>query len=87
MGMTPKSRAQVDAEFQAIQWAVADQLRDARRKAGWSISRLAEEMGVAKSFLSQVESGTRNVSVAYLAAAFEALGYRLVVSAAPKGGD
>lgn len=78
-----RTREDLEHEFEAVRWQAADLLRDARRRSGLSISALAERMGVAKSFLSQVEAGTRNVSVAYLAAAFHALGYRLTISLTP----
>lgn len=77
------TRAEVEAAHQDLQWQVGDTIRAIRRQEGLSIAELARRVGVAKGFLSRVEAGTRNVSVAYLAAVFESLGYRMKIEFFP----
>jgi transcriptional regulator with XRE-family HTH domain len=78
-----RTAKEIEAAHQELQWVIGDDIRTIRRRLGWSMSELAERMGVSKGFLTQVEAGTRNVSVAYLATVYEAMGYRLTFNAEP----
>jgi transcriptional regulator with XRE-family HTH domain len=66
---------------------IAASLRRERAKAGLSLSEVAKQAGIAKSTLSQLESGAGNPSVETLWAISTALGVqfsRLVEPAVPK---
>ncbi|MBK1725561.1 helix-turn-helix domain-containing protein [Halorhodospira neutriphila] len=51
-----------------------EQIRQARRQAGLTQAQLAEQLGVAQSGISRIESGERPVTVEMLQAIAEALG-------------
>ena len=42
-------------------------LRETRRKAGFSQYKLAEKIGVSRSFYSQIETGAKNPSLGTMA--------------------
>ncbi|GAA4608846.1 helix-turn-helix domain-containing protein [Actinoallomurus liliacearum] len=56
---------------------IGDRLRRARRQRDLTIERLAQETGLTKGFLSQVERDRANVSVASLLRICEVLGVRV----------
>lgn len=56
MAQTPKDP--LDHEPEAVEYA--------RRKAGYSVTEAARELGVAVSLVSQIESGKRNATPAML---------------------
>src|SRR5262245_34235002 len=55
---------------------IGPRLREARRRKGLTIDRLAQETGLTKGFLSQVERDLANTSVSSLLRICEALGLR-----------
>jgi len=64
------------------------QLREARRRAGWTQARLASRLGVTQAYLSLMEHGRRRVSVRLARATAGLLGLPATVlpmSAAPSG--
>lgn len=56
-----------------------DAVEYARRKAGLSQSALARELGVAKSLVSEIETGTRNATPAMILKLAEVLNCPVVV--------
>lgn len=61
----------------AIDLAIADRLRQARRRAGWSQERLAEAAHIDPTTLSKYEKGRFPLPLAVLAQMANALGVRL----------
>lgn len=57
-------------------------LRDGRARVGWSQTRLAEELGVSRQWISLVETGKTSVEFDLAFSALQALGYRLRVERA-----
>ena len=45
---------------------VGDRIKARRQELGWTQEQLAEKAGISKGFLSDLETGTRNVSAEYL---------------------
>ena len=58
---------------------LAGLLSDARDRAGWSQSQLAEKVGVSRQWISLVETGKTSVEFDLVFGALQALGYRLYV--------
>jgi transcriptional regulator with XRE-family HTH domain len=58
--------------------AVGQELRDERRRAGLTLTDVAEESGVSMQYLSEVERGLKEPSSEILGAVAGALGLRLV---------
>lgn len=58
-------------------------LLDARRRRGWSQSRLASEVGVSRQWISMVENGKTSVEFDLVLRSLEALGYSLYVTSRP----
>jgi transcriptional regulator with XRE-family HTH domain len=68
--------------------SLGTRLREVRRQRGITLKQVAEAVGVTESFVSQVERGTANPSVATLRRMAEALGETvasLFVGAGPTG--
>jgi len=42
---------------------LGDRIRTLRKKRGWTQVVMAERVGIDRSFLAEVESGTRNISI------------------------
>jgi len=59
-------------------------IRNARIAHKLTQAQLAEKAGKVQQFISQVESGKRNVTVGSLIAIFDALGYRVKFEFVPK---
>ncbi|MEZ4426026.1 MAG: helix-turn-helix domain-containing protein [Gemmatimonadota bacterium] len=57
-------------------------LRDGRARVGWSQTRLAEELGVSRQWISLVETGKTSVEFDLAFSALQALGYHLRVERA-----
>src|ERR1700724_76478 len=79
MTNTPPPAAQAKAPLEVI----AASLRRERRRAGLSLTELARRAGIAKSTLSQLESGTGNPSLETLWAICVALDVPFSPLAAP----
>jgi len=69
MAQSPKDP--LDHEPEAVEYA--------RRKAGYSVTEAARELGVAVSLISQIESGKRNATPAMLLKMAQAYNCPLVV--------
>lgn len=52
---------------------IGSQIRELRRRRGWTLSQLAERSGLSISFLSQVERGLSSLSISSLSAIADAL--------------
>lgn len=52
---------------------VGERIRARRQELGWTQEQLAEKAGISKGFLSDLETGTRNVSAEYLLKIAQAL--------------
>ena len=59
--------------------AVAQMIRDARAKRGWSLYRLAKESGLSVGHVVRIERGEVAVRVDVLHDIVEALGVRIVI--------
>ena len=59
--------------------AVAQMIRDARAKRGWSLYRLAKESGLSVGHIVRIERGDVAVRVDVLHDIVEALGVRIVI--------
>ncbi len=53
--------------------SVGERIRSRRQKIGWTQEQLADKAGISKGFLSDLETGTRNVSAEYLLKIAQAL--------------
>lgn len=51
-----------------------EKIRDLRKARGWSISRLAERVGVSRSYMAHIERGTRQLNEHRLHQIADALG-------------
>ncbi len=60
MHRTPKSRT---FEETAHRRAFGDRLRELRRERGWTQERLAEEAGMARSYLAEIETARRAATI------------------------
>lgn len=58
---------------------LAGLFRDARTRAGWSQSELAEKVGVSRQWVSLVETGKTSVEFDLVLGALQALDYHLYV--------
>jgi y4mF family transcriptional regulator len=58
---------------------LAGLFRDGRKRAGWSQTELAEQVGVSRQWVSLVETGKTSVEFDLVLAALQALGYGLFV--------
>lgn len=58
---------------------LAGLFRDARARAGWSQSELAEKVGVSRQWVSLVETGKTSVEFDLVLGALQALDYHLYV--------
>ncbi len=56
---------------------LGSQIRELRKRRGWTLQRLSERSGLSVSFLSQVERGLSSLSISSLSAVAEALGVPL----------
>ena len=88
-GMTPES--ELEAEQQARAEAEVSQLgarlRDRRTGRGWTLDELARRAGLSKSYLSRIEDGDRQPSLASLLSLAQAYGVPLAsLFAAPADG-
>ncbi len=54
-------------------------IHDARRRLGWSQSRLAEAVGVSRQWVSLVETGKTSVEFDLVLSSLQALGYMVHV--------
>ena len=54
-----------------------DRIRELRDRQGWTQEKLAQESGISKGFLSDVESNKRNISSEYVLRIANALGASL----------
>ena len=52
---------------------VGERIRARRQELGWTQEQFAEKAGISKGFLSDVETGTRNISAEYLLKIAQAL--------------
>lgn len=52
---------------------VGDRIKSRRQELGWTQEQLAGKAGISKGFLSDLETGTRNVSAEYLLKIAQAL--------------
>jgi len=52
---------------------VGERIKERRQQMGWTQEQLAEKAGISKGFLSDLETGTRNVSAEYLLKIAQAL--------------
>lgn len=52
-------------------------IRDNRKKQGWSQYRLAKEIGVAQSFINEIESGKKSPSIEVFFKICEALDIKI----------
>src|SRR5215469_1565836 len=43
-----------------------DRIREIREELGWTLDKLVEKTGISKGFLSDVETGKRDISSEYL---------------------
>ena len=59
---------------------------DARRRFGWSQSRLAEAVGVSRQWVSLVENGKTSVEFGLVLSSLQALGYSILVEAVERHG-
>jgi len=53
--------------------SIGSQIRELRKRRGWTLKMLAERSGLSVSFLSQVERGLSSLSISSLGAVAEAL--------------
>lgn len=53
--------------------SIGSQIRELRKRRGWTLQRLGERSGLSVSFLSQVERGLSSLSISSLSAVAEAL--------------
>lgn len=85
----PRTRIERDCRqnVRAIHRTIGEEIANARRDFGVSLSRLAEASGVAKSYLHEIEAGEAAASVDVLAALSAALGGRLSVRFTPGTGS
>jgi transcriptional regulator with XRE-family HTH domain len=42
---------------------LGDRIRNLRKKRGWTQAEMAEQVGIDRSFLADVERGKRNISI------------------------
>ena len=56
---------------------VGDRIKARRLALGWTQEQFAEKAGISKGFLSDLETGTRNVSAEYLLKIAQALNVTL----------
>ena len=59
---------------------IGELIRDGRARLGWSQSRLAEEAGVSRQWVYEVEHGKDSAEVGMVLRALEALGLQLHVT-------
>jgi len=52
---------------------LGERIRRLRKERGWTQVVMAERVGIDRSFLAEVESGTRNISILNLRAIAEGL--------------
>jgi transcriptional regulator with XRE-family HTH domain len=60
--------------------AVGRELAHARREAGLTQQQLAQRLGVGRSYIARVESGTDNLTIGQLAHLAKALGAQLRIT-------
>jgi transcriptional regulator with XRE-family HTH domain len=72
----PGARAGQSSSAEATAWKreFGDRLREARKERGWSQERLAEAVGVHRTYAGTVERGEQNVSLTNICELARALG-------------
>lgn len=54
--------------------SAGDRIREIREELGWTLDRLTDKTGISKGFLSDVETGKRDISSEYLLKIADAMG-------------